>query len=343
MNLAGAKVVVTGGAGFIGSELTRQLCRAGAEVRVLDNLATGSEANLAPLIVAGKATLVRGDVRDADLLRSLLRGCDAVFHLACLGVRHSLGHPLENHDVNATGALRVLEAALAARVPRAVHVSTSEIYGDARTVPMTEEHPASPKTIYGASKLAGENYARAFFHTHGLPVAVVRPFNSFGPRSHAEGEAGEVIPRFLRRLRRGETLPVFGDGAQTRDFTFVSDTARGILLAAISPAAIGRTMNLGSGREISVLALGRALARVLGLAAPKFEHHDARPGDVRKLVADASLARALLGWEPQVTFGEGLRATVDWFEKNPGVEKPGADEPEQNWREHSAPTEAARP
>jgi UDP-glucose 4-epimerase len=328
MNLAGTKAVVTGGAGFIGSELVRQLAAGGAKITVLDNLATGSAENLDGV----DARFVRGDVRHAEAVRAAFsETVDVLFHLACLGVRHSIGNPVENHEVNGTGTLRVLEAAREADVRRVVHVSTSEVYGDAQCAPMSEDHPALPKTVYGASKLAGENYARAFFHTHGLPVSVVRPFNSFGPRSHAAGEAGEVIPRFLRRLRRGDSLPVFGDGSQTRDFTFVSDTARGILLAGFSAQAVGRTIHFGTGREVSILALGRALADALGLPAPVFRHFAARPGDVRRLIADSSLARSILGWEPLVSFGDGLRATADWFEKNPGAENSGADEPAQNW------------
>ncbi|MEO6785195.1 MAG: NAD-dependent epimerase/dehydratase family protein [Chthoniobacteraceae bacterium] len=339
MNIEGAKVVVTGGAGFIGSELTRQLCEARAEVCVLDNLVNGSEENLAAIAesAAPRPRLIRGDVRDAAALCDVLRGCDVVFHLACLGVRHSLLLPLENHDVNATGTLRVLEAAHAAGVRRFVHVSTSEVYGSAQTVPMTEDHPTRPSTVYGASKLAGESYARAFFATHGLPVTVVRPFNAFGPRCHHEGDRGEVIPRFLLRTLAGRELVIFGDGAQTRDFTFVEDTARGILLAACADAAIGGTFNLGSGRETAIREVAEAVARALDLPPPAIRHTAPRPGDVRRLIADSTLAARVLDYAPRVTFDDGLRQLAAWYRRCGGPpEKRLESEIERSWEAATA-------
>ena len=335
MNLAGASVVVTGGAGFIGSELARQLCEAHAEVSVLDSLVNGSEENLAD--IAAQPRLIRGDVRDAAVLRDVLRGCDIVFHLACLGVRHSLVHPMENHEVNATGTLRVLEAAHEARVRRFVHVSTSEAYGSAQTVPMTEEHPTRPATVYGASKLAGESYARAFFAIHGMPVTVVRPFNAFGPRCHHEGDSGEVIPRFLLRTLAGRPVLIFGDGEQTRDFTFVEDTARGILLAACAEAAIGGTFNLGSGREIAIREVAAAVARALEVPPPAVRHTAPRPGDVRRLIADSTHAARVLGYAPRVTFEDGLRRLAAWYrDRGLAPETLLESEVEKNWDPASA-------
>ena len=271
------EILVTGGAGFISSELVAQLAAEGRRVRVLDNFATGSRKNLAGL-PPDFVTVTEGDVRDARQLAEVMPRGGTVFHLACLGVRHSLRAPRENHEVNATGTLTLLDAARVAGVARFVHVSSSEIYGPARTVPMTEEHPAFPTTVYGAAKLAGESYARAALATHGLPVVVVRPFNAYGPRCHHEGDSGEVIPRFLLRTLAGREVVIFGDGMQTRDFTQVSDTARGIRLAGETKASIGATFNLGSGRERTIRETAEAVARGLGLPPPTVRHTAPRAG-----------------------------------------------------------------
>src|SRR5205807_83065 len=188
-------------------------------------------------------------------------------HLACLGVRHSIHSPLENHEVNATASQHLLEEAKKADVRRFVYVSSSEVYGTARWVPMTEEHPTFPMTVYGASKLASECYTRAFYETYGYPTVVIRPFNSYGPRCHHEGDSGEVIPKFLLRCLAGLPLMVFGDGTQTRDFTFVSDTAAGIRRAGWADAAVGQTINVGSGGEITINELAREVAAVAGKPA----------------------------------------------------------------------------
>ena len=246
MSRCPAHVVVTGGAGFIGSEVVRQLADRGERVVIVDNLITGRLENVSGLLSAS-VTFVQADIRDMSHIAPHLRDASVVFHLACLGVRHSLHSPVENHDVNATATLRLLEASRAAGVSRFVHVSSSEVYGTARWVPMAEDHPTFPSTVYGASKLAGECYARAFHHTYGYPTVVIRPFNTYGPRSHHEGDSGEVIPKFLLRCLAGKPLVVFGDGTQTRDFSYVSDTAAGILLAADAPDVVGLTVNLASG------------------------------------------------------------------------------------------------
>lgn len=329
-------ILVTGGAGFIGSELVAQLVAAGRSVRVLDNFATGSRENLAGL-PPELVTVAEGDVRDARRLAEVMPRGGTVFHLACLGVRHSLRAPRENHEVNATGTLAVLEAARAAGVARFVHVSSSEIYGPARTAPMSEEHPAFPTTVYGAAKLAGESYARAAFATQGFPVVVVRPFNAYGPRCHHEGESGEVIPRFLLRMLAGREVVIFGDGAQTRDFTQVGDTARGLRLAGETDAAIGGTFNLGSGRERTIREVAEAVARALGLPPPAVRHSAARPGDVRRLIADSSLAQRVLGYAPRVAFEEGLRQLAAWY-RGLGLapETLLQNEAERNWEAATA-------
>lgn len=302
--------MVTGGAGFIGSELVRQLADAGFTVLAVDNLVNGRRENLAS--VGEGVRLEIADVRDSARLPSLMRGLQIVFHLACLGVRHSIHSPRENHDVNATATLDLLAAARAAGVARFVYVSSSEVYGTARWTPMTEDHPTCPHTVYGASKLAGESYARAFHDTYGYPTVVVRPFNAYGPRGHHEGDSGEVIPRFLLRSLAGQPLVVFGDGTQTRDFTFVSDTASGIMAAGLSDEAVGQTVNLGSGRETSILDLARHVADVAGRDV-EVVHDRPRPGDVLRLCANTARARRLLKFEPAVTLPQGLARLRDWY------------------------------
>lgn len=302
------RCVVTGGAGFIGGALVGRLLAAGDEVVVVDTLVNGRPENVGP-----DARLVLADVRDAAALRPLFRGVDVVYHLACLGVRHSLRHPEENLAVNATGSVTVLEVARSVGVGRVVHVSSSEVYGTARRTPMREDHPTEPATVYGAGKLAGEALARAAWLSWGFPVVVVRPFNAFGPRSHHAGDAGEVIPRFLLRALADEPLILFGDGAQTRDFCFVDDTAAGIHAAGRASGVEGATFNLARGEGTSLLHLAERIAAVVG--RPVRTRHDApRPGDVRHLVGDASAASARLGWRPNVSLDDGLARTVAWLQ-----------------------------
>jgi UDP-glucose 4-epimerase len=310
--------VVTGGAGFIGSELVRQLAARGDRVVAIDNLVNGKRENLAD-VLGGEVTLLERDIRDLRALTPSLREARVVYHLACLGVRHSVHSPRENHDVNATATLDLLAASREAGVPRFVYVSSSEVYGTARWVPMTEEHPTYPSTVYGGSKLAGECYTRAYFETFGYPTVVVRPFNTFGPRSHHEGDSGEVIPKFLLRCLAGRPMIVFGDGTQTRDFTFVSDTAAGIILAGEDARAIGRTINLGSGREITINELARQVAIAAGRPDAAIEHDRPRPGDVLRLYADMSHARALLGYAPKTSMAEGLQALLAWYRAQPAA------------------------
>jgi UDP-glucose 4-epimerase len=315
---AGRRCVVTGGAGFIGSALTRLLLKSGADVVVFDNLATGAVANLDCREEIGRdPEVLWGDVRDGERLSRTFREGDTVFHLACLGVRHSIHSPFENEDVNARGTMTVLVAARRAKARRVVHVSSSEVYGTARSVPMTEEHPTDPHTVYGSSKLAGECYARSFYRCFGLPTVVVRPFNSYGPRSHFEGDSGEVLPRFVLRAVAGHPLVIFGDGTQTRDLTHVYDTAAAIALAGVAKDVEGRTFNAGSGQEISINALAEMVRQVVGKPDLPVEHVEPRPGDVLRLLADSGEAERALGFRPTVSATAGIADLVARFRAIP--------------------------
>jgi len=306
------RVLVTGGAGFIGSALVHELARQRVFVVVVDNLVNGHIENLEGLS-HDQIELVIADIRDIKLITELLSGIDIVFHLACLGVRQSIHSPQENHEVNAGATLKLLSASRKAELKRFVYVSSSEVYGTARVVPMNEDHPTFPMTVYGASKLAGECYARAFYQTHGFPTVMVRPFNTFGPRCHHEGDSGEVIPRFMLRCLAGLPMVIFGDGFQSRDFTYVTDTARGIMMAGFLDSAVGQTINLGSGSSISINELAREVRDVVVRPDVEVTHDDPRPGDVQNLCADISKAKKLLGFEPTVKLREGLEMLIDWY------------------------------
>jgi len=314
--VAGERTLVSGGAGFIGSHLISCLLTAGAQVRVLDNFATGKEENLASLPHQDHLEVVRGDVTCGADVAAAMEGIAVVYHLAALGVRHSLHSPEVNERANAYGAFLMLREARRVGIRRYVHCSTSEVYGTARTVPMTEDHPTFPHTIYGASKLAGEGYARAYHDSYGLPTVVIRPFNVYGPRCHHEGDSGEVIPIFVLRAMAHEPLVIFGDGTQTRDFTYVEDTAQAIARAGACEAAIGETLNIGSNREITINELATVVGEAVGEAVTVV-HDPPRPGDTLRLYADGSKAERTLGFRAEVPLREGIARLVAWYRSQP--------------------------
>ena len=324
--------LVTGGAGFIGSHLVDQLLAKGCRVRVLDNLTNGKIANLAHHFADPNFEFRQGSITDPGDVDQALQDIQVIFHLACLGVRHSLAHPFENHRVNAEGTLLLLAAARRAKVSRFVHCSSSEVYGSAQQVPMEETHPTHPCTVYGAGKLAGEAYARAYHLAYGLPTVIIRPFNTYGPRSHHEGDAGEMIPKSIVRALNGREILVFGDGAQTRDFTFVEDTATGLVAAAECEAMIGLTLNLGCNFEISIKELAEKLVAMVGNNAATVQFTPARPGDVSRLYADPSAFMGLCNWRPATTFEAGLEKTIAYFQEHPlGLASLLQNEAGRNW------------
>lgn len=333
MKLAGKKILVTGGAGFIGSHLVDALAPTN-EVTVVDNLSSGSPDNIGHHLGRDTIRFVQADIRDPKRMGELVRGNQVVFHLAAQGLRLSLFNPQAVHEVNATGTLNLCMAAQEAGVERFVYVSSSEAYGTAKTVPMGEDHPLAPTTPYGASKLAGEAYARSYYLAFGLPVVIVRPFNTYGPREHLEGVYGEVIPRFVLRVMNDLPPIVFGDGQQTRDFTEVRDIVRGILLSSECEALIGETVNIAAGREVSINEVAQIVLTSLGWDGELVPlHMEPRPGDVRRHYADISKARQVLNFEPEIGITEGVQHYIDWAkEQNWDLERLQQRERIINWR-----------
>lgn len=313
-SLSDKTVLVTGGCGFIGSALVRQLASQAARVLVVDNLITGKKENLPSDFNADDFFQV--DIRNISEMRRLLNESQIVFNLACLGVRQSIHDPIENNEVNATATLDLLTISKEVKLERFVHVSTSEVYGTAFKVPMDENTPTFPHTIYGSSKLAGECHVRAFHKTYGFPVVILRPFNSYGPNCHHEGDSGEVIPKFILRALADEPLLIFGDGLQTRDFTFVEDTAYGISMAGFVNQAIGKTINLGSGHEISIKELASLVKKYTSKPNATIKFLDPRPGDILRLYSDSQLATNILGFKPRVSFNQGLSRLISWYQES---------------------------
>ena len=329
MDLAGQRVVVTGGAGFIGSHVVDALLELGSDVVAIDDLSVGHRSNLAAAEARG-ANLVVGDVREADLLDRELDGAAVVVHMACDNLRASLANPMRSHEVNATGSLVTALAAARAGVKRFVYVSSSEAYGSAVREPMDEDHPLRPTTVYGAAKAAGELYAQSCMRAYHLPVTVIRPFNSYGPRSHAEGTSAEVIPKMTARIRAGEAPVIFGDGSQTRDFTWIEETARGIVAAAACDELVGEAVNIAFGRGVSIREVCDLLLDILGSDLEP-ELVEARPGDVEAHYADTTRARTVLGFEAQIEIREGLERYVGWAQGEQDPLELVRTQPIRNW------------
>jgi UDP-glucose 4-epimerase len=238
--------------------------------------------------------------------------------MACDNLRASLGRPMHTHDVNATGALVTALAAAHAGARRFVYVSSSEAYGSARAIQMAEDHPLEPTTVYGAAKAAGELYTHSVMHTYGMEATIVRPFNSYGPREHASGTSAEVIPKFVTRIRAGLPPVIFGSGEQTRDFTWVEETADGIVQASASDELVGGAVNIAHGEGVSIAEIADLLLDVLERPDLRPERDEPRPGDVERHCADVAKAREVLGFEAHTSISEGLERYVRWFAETSG-------------------------
>ncbi|HXF61123.1 MAG TPA: SDR family oxidoreductase [Caldilineaceae bacterium] len=306
-----ALYLVTGGAGFIGSNLVEALVAEGHQVRVLDNLATGHRHNLAH--VASKIEFHDGDIRSYHLVRAAMEGVDFVLHQAALpSVPRSVRDPITSNAVNIDGTLNVLHAAREAGVQRVVLASSSSVYGANPALPKQESMCPQPRSPYAITKLVTEQYGQVFCELYGLETVSLRYFNVFGPRQDPNSPYAAVIPLFIRALAAGEPLTIHGDGTQSRDFTYIDNVVRANLLACTAPEAAGAVVNVACGERYTLLELVDRLAEILG-AEPKIVHTPPRPGDVPHSLADISRARALLGYEPVVDFGEGLRRTAAWI------------------------------
>jgi nucleoside-diphosphate-sugar epimerase len=308
------RCLVTGGAGFIGSTLVRELLSRGFEVRVLDNLETGRRQNLDE--VADDVEVIEGDVRHLATVTRAMEGVSRAFHEAAIpSVARSVAAPLASNEANVTGTLNVLVAARDAATERVVFASSSSIYGDADRLPVTEEDRPKPISPYAVSKLAGEQYLAAFHASYGLPTVALRYFNVFGPRQDPASEYAAVVPRFTAAALSGAPVTIYGDGRQSRDFTFVGDVVQANVLASEAPEnAWGRAFNVAYNERHSVNEL---LAEIRSLAPdaeqPEPHHAPPRPGEIRDSQADATAAMEVLGYRPRSSFSDGLRQTVEWF------------------------------
>jgi len=310
------RILISGGAGFIGSHLVDQLIKANKRVTVLDNFSTGKRANLEQAEKNGDVRVIEGSILDMEAVETAMEECEIVFHLAVECVRRSLGQPLENHHTNATGTLHMLEMARRKNVRRFIYCSSSEVYGNGVDPLLNEQKTVcQPTTVYGAAKLAGEYYAKAYFRTYQLPTVIVRPFNAYGPRAHENGIRAEVIPRFMIRLLNDLPPIIFGDGRSARDFTYVTEIASGLRLAAHCDALIGREVNLAFGQALSVTEIAQCLAEICGKPHIKPVYEDARPGDVHFLHADTSLAKQLMNFKAEISFDDGLNKYLNWFKE----------------------------
>ncbi len=323
MNWEGKKVLVTGAGGFIGSHLTERLAELGSEVRALVHYnSLGSWGWLERSPSLDRVKVVAGDITDRDCVSEVVKDREYVFHLAALiAIPYSYHAPESYVRTNVQGTLTLLQCARAAGVSRVIHTSTSEVYGTARRVPISEEHPLQGQSPYSASKIGADKMAEAFQSSFGVPVVTVRPFNTYGPRQSARA----VIPTIITQCLNGQSIRL-GNLHPTRDLNYVSDTVEGFLHAAVAPDAVGGTFNLGSGREISIGDLAKLIVGLIGNRV-EIVTEDARlrpaGSEVERLLADNSKASKVLGWKPQVSLEDGLAKTIAWFRTHQDLYRPG--------------------
>ncbi len=306
--------LVTGGAGFIGSNIVDELVRSGEKVVVVDNFITGRKSNLKEVL--DKIELIEGDIRDFDLMRKLCEDVDYVLHQAALrSVPRSVDDPVSSNDVNVNGTLNLLMAAEKAGIKKFVYASSSSAYGDTPALPKKESQRPLPISPYAVSKLTGEHYCRAFSHSFGLKTVSLRYFNVFGPRQHPESKYAAVVPIFLKQANGRQPLTVHGDGKQSRDFTYVKNVVNGNILAAEAEGVSGEVFNIACNNRYSVVDIAEEILKNMKLDL-EFEHLPRRKGDVEHTQADISKAREKLGYKVEVDFHEGMKKTVDYFNRD---------------------------
>jgi UDP-glucose 4-epimerase len=308
------KILVTGGAGFIGSHLSEGLLKQGATVTVLDNFDDfypGKEANVENLLANERFRLVRGSILDLDLLNTLVKEADAVVHLAGqAGIRYCNERPFKANEVNATGTLNVVESCHRQGVNKIVYASSSSVFGDPVRTPMDELHPTDPNNPYGASKLAGEKYCTSFANAYRMDITCLRYFSVYGPR----GRPDQVLYSFAQKAARGEAPVIYGDGSYSRDFTYVSDVVAATILSLYTDSDRGRVLNIGYGKDFRVIDIARRIiAHYGGEYEPKFVQQYS--GDFSRTLCDNELARRSLGWRPEVKFEDGLTFFLRWFDE----------------------------
>jgi nucleoside-diphosphate-sugar epimerase len=305
------RILVTGGAGFIGYHIVRRLLAKGKKLRVIDNLSTGLDDRIQPL--RGSIDFVRGDLADPVLANEAVQGMDYVIHQAAVpSVQRSIEDPVGTNRANVTATLNLLESCRNHKIRRFVYAASSSAYGETEVLPKREDMTPRPRSPYALQKLVGENYCKLYQSLFGLETVSLRYFNVFGPFQDPQSEYAAVVPMFVTRLLAGQPLLVYGDGEQTRDFTYVENVVEANLLALEAKNAAGKVFNIGCGTHISLNQLIRSLEEILDTKAV-VNYLAARPGDVRHSLADITCARKVLGYEPKTTVKEGLKRTVDWF------------------------------
>jgi len=309
--------LITGGAGFVGSHIATALVDAGARVRVVDDLSTGYLKNLRH--IESKIDFIEGSVGDAATLERALSDVEWVFHEAAIpSVPRSVDRPRESHDASVNATFALLLAARDQKVRRVVYAASSSAYGDQPELPKREDMKPAPLSPYAVGKLVGEYYGQVFTNVYGLETVSLRYFNVFGPRQDPGSQYSGVISRFMSALVNGEQPIIYGDGRQSRDFTFVSNVVDANLRAAESADAVGKVINVANGRQVTLNELLEIMKKVTGKSTAAARYEPLRVGDVRHSLADISLARSLLGYEPRVGLEEGLRLTFDWWQKSDG-------------------------
>ena len=312
-----AHYLITGGAGFIGSNIAHKLVEKGEQVRILDNFLTGREENIATLVETRKIDLLRGDIADADAAARAMRGIDYVLHQAAIpSVPRSIEDPLGGDLVNVHGTLTILDAARKAGVKRVVFAASSSAYGEkAPGEPKVETMQPAPLSPYAAAKLAGEYYMQAFYHSYGLETVALRYFNIFGPRQDPKSQYAAVIPNFVTAALQGRPATIYGDGETSRDFCFVDNAIEANLLACTAPGAAGEVFNIACGESTSLLQTVDIIARIVGKkVAPN--HEPPRTGDIKYSLADISKAKRVLGYTGRIKFAEGLERTIAWYKES---------------------------